>query len=307
VYRFLQAFFLFSVAAVAQPEVSITPRQRQSIPEQDKPIMRINVRQVMVPAVVTDANNRLFRGLKAENFRLLEDGVEQKINSFSVEEVPLSMGIVFDASSSMKGKLEVSVAAAKQVFLNGSPADEFSLVQFGDGAELASGFTNHGEAIQARLAQIRANGWTALIDGAYLALNEMRHSHNPRKVLLILSDGENNNSRYGENELLSFAKEAEVSIYSVRIGRTLARGTILEKLAAETGGRQIVVDNATGLAEAVRKMDEMMRHQYMLGYVSSAPNDGKRHNIKLELILSPSPSIPKLRITWRRGYMSLEP
>src|SRR5262249_17178830 len=146
-----------------------------------------------------------------------EEKKEQEIAQFSSEDAPLSVGIVFDCSGSMGRKLEKSRQAVAQFFKTANPEDEFFLVQFNDTADLVQPFTTNLEEIQSRLTFTQSKGRTALLDAIYLALHEMKKARNPRKALLVISDGGDNNSRYSEGEIKNLVREADVQIYGIGI------------------------------------------------------------------------------------------
>ena len=190
--------------------------------------LRLDVKLVFVPSTVTDPLDHLITTLPAESFRVLEDGVEQKIASFSREDGPVSLGFLFDSSGSMKNRIDSSVEALKQLFVTAIPGDEYFLVQFSDQAHLLSGFTSKPKDIYEALGVVQASGWTALLDAVALATNQIRLAKNPRKALLILSDGADNNSRFSEAEIRSRVLEADVRIYAIGI---LHRPKLLQQLA----------------------------------------------------------------------------
>jgi VWFA-related protein len=308
---------LVSVAAQDPPPVSITPRARpakdnaESILDR-RPNIRIDATLVTVPVVVTQAGNgRLLTGLEKKNFKLTEDKVEQEILSFSSEDAPLSVGVVFDASGSMGGKLQRSREAVAQFMKTANPEDEFFLVQFNDRPELTMPFTSDSGQIQNRLTFLQSKGSTALLDGVYTAMNEMKKARNGRKAILIISDGGDNNSRYTENEVKNFVREADVQIYAIGIyeaagarGRTpeeLSGPGLLADITESTGGRHFAVDNLADLPEVAAKIGLELRNQYVLGYTpKNIARDGKYR--KVEVKLMNVSKLPPLRARFREGY-----
>ncbi len=254
---------------------------------------------VQIPVTVTDALNRNVMNLKAGNFRLFDGEVEQRISSFSMTDAPVSTGIVFDTSGSMKHRIRDSRAAVKQFLATAVPNDEFSLVQFADNATLLSGFTRIAAEIERPLGSMAAHGWTALYDAMFLSMHQTRRAANPRRVLLVLSDGEDNNSRYTEAEMMSLVREGDVSVYAIGLF-TRARG--LERMAEETGGGMITVHNLSELPAAMDKLSHQIRNQYMLGYFpSNAANDGRYRKVRVEVNLPTG--TPPAHTSWRRGYI----
>jgi VWFA-related protein len=250
-------------------------------------------------------------GLEKENFKLIEDKKEQDIIQFSSEDAPLSVGIVFDCSGSMGNKLEKSRQAVAQFSKTANPEDEFFLVQFNDTAELVMPFTRNLEEIQNRLTFTQSKGRTALLDAIYLALHEMKKAKNPRKAVLVISDGGDNSSRYTENEIKSKVKEADVQIYAIGIYESIGARSrtpeelsgpgLLTEIAEQTGGRQYAVENLAELADIAAKIGVELRNQYILGYSPhNQDRDGKYRRVEVKL--NQPRGLPPLRAFWRHGY-----
>ena len=144
---------------------------------------------VVIPVSVTDTVNRFVLGLRKDDFKLFDNGVEEPIAHFSGEDVPLSIGIAFDISGSMDFKLRASREAAATMLKTMSPDDEAFLMEFNDKASLAVGFTSKTQEIKDALLKIQASGLTALLDAVKFALNEMKSAKNARKAIVIVSDG----------------------------------------------------------------------------------------------------------------------
>jgi VWFA-related protein len=267
---------------------------------------------VLIPVTVTDPLNRFVTGLDKDNFRLFEDKEEQTVTQFSSEDAPLSVGLVFDTSGSMGNKLMKSRQAAAAFFRTANPEDEFSLVQFNDRAELVIPFTTQSEEIQNRLTFTQSKGKTALLDAVYLALDNMRQkAKNPRKALLIISDGGDNSSRYTESEVKNLVREADVQIYAIGIfepashrGRTaeeLAGPSLLGEMAEQTGGRHFPIENVNELPDVAAKIGIELRNQYILGYSpANQQRDGKYRKVQVKLVQPRG--LPPLRAFWRMGY-----
>jgi Ca-activated chloride channel homolog len=265
----------------------------------------------LVGASVTDPMGRLVTGLEQEHFRVFEDGVEQEIVRFSSEDVPVSIGVIFDMSGSMTDKLDKSREAAVQFFRTANPQDEFFLVNFNDRAQLISPFTDSVDDLQNRLMYTSAHGLTALFDGVYLGLSQMRGAHNTKKALLILSDGGDNHSRYSETEIRKFVREADVQIYAIGLfepdgGPTPEeRGgpSLLADLTMMTGGRTFAVRNVNELPDIASKISMELRNQYVLGYrPSHHVHDGKWRKIKVKL--NPPKGLPPLNVSAKSGYFA---
>jgi Ca-activated chloride channel family protein len=294
-------------------QVGIEPRPKPSVKADPTPQSNIRVDStlVLIPVTVTDPLNRFVTGLDKENFKVFEDKKEQVVKQFSSEDAPLSVGVVFDCSGSMGHKLEKSRLAVAQFFKMANPEDEFFLVQFNDAATLIQPFTTNLEEIQNRLAFTQSKGRTALLDAVYLALHQMKKAKNPRKALLLISDGGDNNSRYTEGEIRNLVKEADVQIYAIGIyesagGRSrtpeeLSGPGLLTEIAEQTGGRQYPVDNLNELPDIAAKIGVELRNQYILGYSpQNLDRDGKYRRVQVKLVQPHG--LPPLRAFWRMGY-----
>lgn len=301
--------------APQQPRVNIEPRARPAqSSESDTPpgrTLRIDTTVVQIPVTVTDPLNRFVTGLEKEHFRLFEDKVEQSITHFSSEDAPITMGLVFDTSGSMGTKLQKSRQAVAQLMKTANPEDEFFLVQFSERPELTQGLTRDTEEIQSRLTFIQSKGRTALLDGVYLALHEMKNANNPRKALVIISDGGDNSSRYTESEIKNLVREADVQIYGIGIfeplasrGRTpeeLSGPSLLSEMAEQTGGHHFPVENLNELPDVAARIGIELHNQYVLGYApSNRERDGKYRHVQVKLVQPKG--LPPLRAFWRLGY-----
>jgi VWFA-related protein len=273
--------------------------------------IRVDKTLVLINVTVTDPLNRFVTGLEKEHFRLFEDKVEQKILQFSSEDAPISIGLVFDTSGSMGPKLQKSRQAAAEFFKTANPADEFFLVQFNDRPELMVPFTTDTDKLQSRLTFTQSHGRTALLDSVYLAMHEMKKAHNPRKALLIISDGGDNSSRYTETEIKSAVREADVQIFAIGIFEAMAnRGrtpeeasgpSLLNELAEQTGGREYAVENVAELPDIAAKIGIELRNEYILGYTpKNRERDGKYRRVQVKL--NQPRGLPPLRAFFRLGY-----
>jgi Ca-activated chloride channel family protein len=196
---------LIATAGLGHSQGPSKPPQ-QAASSQVKPIegIKVDVNLALVNVTVTDPLNRLVTGLEKENFRVYEDGVEQEVVTLSSEDIPVSIGLVFDMSGSMSDKVDKARQAAVQFMRTANPLDQFFLVSFNDRAELTSGFTSSVEELQNRMMFTAARGRTALLDAIYLGLSQMRGAHNGKRALLIISDGGDNHSRYNESDVKNF-------------------------------------------------------------------------------------------------------
>jgi VWFA-related protein len=286
------------------PQVSIVPRlsHRPEQPENGPGAIRLDVNLVLIPVTVTDTYERPVHGLRKEEFRLFEDGVEQNISQFFRQDGPISMGIVFDSSNSMLHKLAESRKAVSEFLKLSVPGDEFFLLRFSDRPETVCGFTKDTSEIEDGVSRIQSKGWTALFDAIYLGMHHMKRASNERKVMLILSDGGDNHSRYNEREIKRLVREYDVRLFAISI---LDRSPVLENLADESGGRAFHVKKLEELPGLAAKLSVELHSEYVLGYSpSKQQNDGKYRRLTVELV-KPAGGAP-LRTSWRRGYYGPE-
>ena len=315
-------FYSFFAAPWASPEdaTSITPRVRTSDADKDanSPVvekraatLRVDTTLVQINVTVSDPLNRFVDGLEKEHFRLFEDKVEQTILHLSRQDTPLSIVLVFDTSASMGPKLQRSRQAAAQFFKTANPEDEFSLIEFNDRPRLVVPFTTETTEIQNRLTFAQAKGSTALFDGVYMAMNQVQKARNPRKAILIISDGGDNHSRYTEGDVKNAVQESDVQIYGIGIFEPMvsrARAPeemmgpgVISKIAEWTGGRCYDVQSLKECSDIAAKIGLQLRNQYVLYYSSqNHTRDGKYRHVTLKLVQPRG--LPRLKAFYRRGY-----
>jgi len=283
------------------PGVSIKPRQ----------LIKLDVDLALLNVTVTDPYNRLVTGLEPDNFRVFEDNIEQEVVTFSAEDVPISIGVIFDFSGSMSNKVGKAREAAVQFFKTANQQDEFFLVSFNERAELSSSFTNSVEDLQSRMMLTAPKGRTALLDALYLGLSQMRGAHNAKRALLILSDGGDNHSRYNESDIKRLVKEADTQLYAIgifdpigsrnRSPEELAGPSLLSEVTEMTGGRVFAVEKLDELPDIASKIGMELRNQYVLGYrPSNKAHDARWRKVKIKL-RAPK-GLPPLSVFSKTGY-----
>jgi len=295
----------------AKPATDDMRRDTPAFPINPKKGIKMDVDLALINATVTDPYNRLVTGLDPDNFRIFEDNVEQEVVTFSSEDVPISIGVIFDYSGSMANKAAKAREAAIQFFKTANPQDEFFLVSFNERAELSSEFTNSVEDLQSRMLLTAPKGRTALLDAIYLGLSEMRSAHNAKRALLILSDGGDNHSRYNESDIKRLVKEADTQLYAIGIfdpvgyrNRTLEEGngpSLLSEVTELTGGRVFPVEKLEDLPDIATKIGMELRNQYVLGYhPSNKAHDARWRKVKIKL-RAPR-GLPPLTVYSKTGY-----
>jgi Ca-activated chloride channel family protein len=272
------------------------------------PRLRVDVDLVLVNVTVTDAFNRYVTGLGQENFQLWEDKVEHPIEYFSAENVPLSAGIIFDTSSSMENKLVPALAAANTLLSMSDPEDEYFLVRFSDSPELAQDFTTDIGKLQSQFLLTQARGTTSLYDALYLGIEKVARGSNARKAVILITDGEDNHSRYSLSDVKELAKERDVLVYSIGIVDPVdvqfpnlwGRAT-LQSLADLTGGVAFFPRQLDALVGMCARIGQDLKNQYVLGYrPSNHSNDGKWRKIQVKIKVPKG--APRLNVRSKTGY-----
>lgn len=299
-------------------DVHVTARMNGMVPATDArsvsdldpraSLIKKNVELVLVPVTITDDRDRVVTGLAKENFQVFEGKQQQEIRHFSSEDTPISIGILFDSSGSMKDKMDRAREAVHNFCQRANPQDEFFMVTFSDSPELIVDLTRNTEEIENKLMFVNPHGRTALIDAVYLAIKKMRQATYQRRAILIISDGGDNHSRYTESEIMNMVKEADVTIFGIGVfdrhfvtEEEQMGPELLEDLAATSGGRAFAVDTPNVLSEVAIKIGTELRNQYVLGYTPvKVQHDGKWHKINVKLALPRKFSF--LRIHSKTGY-----
>ena len=296
-----------SAAGADDPRVSVPLRTRVSAPAD----FRVDSDLVLIPVSVTDSRNHAVTGLERDAFRIFDDKAEQALVQFAREDVPLSVGIVFDASGSMRDKLPRSLEAVDQFLRVANPADEFFLVEFSNRARLTVPFTTDSGAIRDRLRRVEPRGKTALLDAVCLAMDSMKGARNARRALLILSDGGDNDSRYTETEMRRRVRESDLWVYAMGIydhpaaflpeEAGPAQG-LLQALAEESGGRHYAVEYLADLPDVAGRIGMELRNQYILGYrPSDSRRDARYHRVQVKVVAG-----RHLNVSWRPGYYGID-
>ena len=299
----LVLFALLTCALSAQDQPQ-RPEQNTK-PEIAAHQLKVDVDLVLATVTVTDRNGRFVTGLEKENFKIAEDKVPQDITYFSSEDIPLSVGIILDVSGSMKDKLKTAVEAAITFMKGGSPDDEYFLVEFADKPTEIEDFTNDIAKLQSRFMFSKAKGRTALYDAVYRGLAKLEGGNNQKRALLLITDGEDNRSRYTFSNVREFVKEKDVQMYAIGITSGWSDGSaeqgrsLLRDLASISGGNSFFPSSVLSLENICRNIATELKYQYVLGYHSTnQAKDGEWRKIKV------SAEYPnnKLTVRAKAGY-----
>jgi VWFA-related protein len=297
------------VAAAQQPA---EPPAGQEPEQGEGPPIRVFVEEVTIPFIVTDSRNRLVTDLTKEDFEVLEQKQPQPITSFAREtDVPLRIGLLVDTSNSIRDRLDFEQRAAADFLrmLLRPGVDKALLGSFDSMAELLQDFTDDLDKLIAAIQIMRAGGGTALYDAVYYASRDRLMVEAPlnsgfRRALVVLSDGEDNQSRFSRLQTLEIARRAEVMIYTIS---TNIRGTrtngdkVLEEFSGETGGRFFRPFTWDDLDDAFVSINDELRSQYSISFSPTTPRDGQFHEI--EIVARQK----GLRVRARRGYFATQP
>lgn len=308
-FTLIAAAFLAApiIAQVAGPLAPGRPPVDRSQPF-DKPI-QVDVEMVLVNVTVTDLQDHPVMGLQKDHFQIFENGVEQEVLTFSHEDAPISIGLLFDMSASMADKVDKARRAALQILKTANPQDDFFLVSFGNRAELTSAFTSNIDDLQEQMMSVTPKGRTALLDAISLGIDQMKNARNRKRALVVISDGGDNHSRNDETRIRSALKEADCQLYAMGIfdDRDMKRTreerkgpTLLSELAELTGGRVFPVSNLDELSDVAAKISMDLRDRYVLGYKPGSSHDGAWRTIKIKV--AASASLPPLRVVAKGGY-----
>jgi Ca-activated chloride channel homolog len=279
--------------------------------DHDGPALRERTELVTLSVTVTDGQGRAVAGLKPEHFEVYEDKVRQQVEFFREDDSPASVGVVFDTSASMQGKIE-RAREAFQAFVEAShPDDEYFLVTFNEQATLSAASTD-GDELLGLLRRAVPHGQTALYDAVYLALEALDRARHRKRALVVFSDGADNRSRYNIGELKRLVKERDVPIYCIasagaesascgRLCRMEAQ-VALDEIAGLTGGRAFFPVSYADLEDLTTRVALELRRRYSIGYTpSSASRDGRWRRVKLRV--SPAGAAQgRLVARTREGY-----
>jgi Ca-activated chloride channel homolog len=295
------------------------PQEMTAPKAKDKNLtIKVDVDLVMMYASVYDKIGHFVGGLKKDNFKLYEDGIEQKIDRFSQEDAPISMGILLDLSGSMRSKIDQVNKAALAFIRASNPQDQVFLIGFNNEVELLQDFTSDVDEITDALDNTITLGGTALYDAIYLGVQKSHTGSKAKKAVVVITDGEDRDSYYMLDELIAKVQELDVQIFSVGFlndipdkgiyGGGFSKSEsekardVLTRVAAETGGKSFFPDRLTDIHTIVAEIAGELRNQYGIGYVSSnVAHDGSFRRVKIDLL---GVNAANNRVRFRRGYFA---
>lgn len=281
---------------------SIGVRGQAALPQQSdnrqrEPVFRSATELVALNVTVNDEKGGALVGLHERDFKVYEDGVEQPISFFNAEQAPASWGLVLDRSGSMRDMIDDVYRAALHAIDDGTDEDETFIVTFSDRVDLVSDFVNDKHRLETAILGLRADGGTALWDAVVFGLNHIRRGQHRKRVLMVITDGEDNRSEVAFRDLIERAERAEVLIYPVgmmgsmtKLPRWIGGGgdparRELEKLAEVAGARAHFPVDIHECLETMRAIAREVSHQYSIGYYpTNTRRDGKWRKIRVDVV-----------------------
>ena len=271
----------------------------------------VNTDLVTLNVSVIDADGFQVSGLTKRDFAITDNKIPQDISFFGDTDLPLSISIVFDVSGSMSGKKIEQAKEALLAFIQTShPDDEYFLVGFNSQPQLLLERTRNAKSVIEKLSFVEPHGSTALYDASYLALDRVMQGMYPKRAILIISDGQDNNSRYTFSNLQRALKESGAILYAIGIegsavGMQDVYGKLLlDELASVSGGRVFFPRNSKQMNEAFEQIALELRHQYSIGYRPlNFALDGKWHRVKVKV--TPPSELKRVWVRSREGYYAV--
>ena len=271
---------------------------------------RVNVDIVSFSVTVLDEKRRLRTGLQPTDFKLYEDGVEQTINVFSHENVPLRMMVLLDTSASMEMKLPLAQEAASNFIRSLKPADQVEVVEFNDRVRTLAPLGSNFEEAIAAIRETEADGATSLYTAIYVSLKKLTapRADMARQALVLLTDGNDTRSLVAFDDVLALARKSNVLIYAISLRATkkdLEKDKYREaryalgKLSDETGGLTFAPESIRDLGGTYEKISTELRSQYSIGYTSTnTKTDGSWRRVQLHC------DVPGSQVRTRQGYFA---
>jgi Ca-activated chloride channel family protein len=308
-----------SQKSVGEPASSATPPVETPSTGPQKPGTEIegpvivNTDLITFTVTVTDTYGRFVSGLNKSAFTVLDEKLPQQITFFSDDDAPVSVGVIFDVSGSMSGEKVKRARDALSKFIQTSHnSDEYFLIAFNSRAQLLLDKTRDGNAVLDKLTFVNTRNNTALYDACYLGVEKVQRGAHPKRALLLISDGQDNNSRYTFNELRRLLKESDVVLYGIGIlsggdaGSSLGMEGqgILDELASVSGGKAFFPRSSAEMDDIFEQIALELRHQYSIGYKpTNFSNDGRWHKVKVKV--TPPRGLPRLFVRSKEGYYAI--
>ena len=283
-------------------------RAESTSPEQ-RYTLSVAVDLVVFNVTVTDKNRRPVSGLKADNFRVVEDDVEQEIRTVRAEDVPVTVGLVMDNSGSMAARRQDVISAAIEFVSSSNPQDEIFIVNFNDYVAVPlfgqSAFTSDYDELRNALLRTAAVGKTALYDGLSVALKRLDAGSHLRKALVVFSDGGDNASARTLDQVTAQAAASSATVFTIGMYDASdpdQNPKVLRELSKLTGGEFYRPTTSAELHSVWKKIAGGIRSQYTIGYVSSnTRRDGAFRKVRITAV---DRNRKSLQVETRAGYLA---
>jgi VWFA-related protein len=265
---------------------------------------RTGTRLVVLNVSVFDKDGKIVRDLPKSAFTVYENGEKQTVNVFRQDDVPISLGLIIDNSASMTDKRDLVASSALAMVKASNPQDEVFIINFNEKAVLAKDFTSDVKDLEKALRNLDAKGETAMRDALLLGIEHLRHSgHRDKKVLLVVTDGEDNSSMETQTHLVEVAQKNDVIIYAIGLlgaeePESAARAKKqLGELTEQTGGQSWFLKDVADIANITPDIAHEIRNQYILAYTpSNLAADGSFRKIRVDV------DLPNALVRTRTGY-----
>jgi Ca-activated chloride channel family protein len=292
---------------------SQTPGQATGKDADQKDTVIVNTDLVTLTVTVQDQLGRFVSGLGKPAFEVFDNNEKQEITFFSDEDAPVSIGVVFDVSGSMAGdKLSRARIALRKFVETSHNDDQYFLIGFNSRAQLLVDNTRDGDEVLDKLTFVQPKDQTALYDATYLGVQKVTRGAHKKRAILLISDGQDNQSRYTFSEVRRLLKESDVVVYAIGILDGADAGSsmgmegqaYLDELANVSGGKAFFPNTGAEMDEIFERIALELRHQYSIGYrPSNFVNNGKWRKLKVKV--TPPRGMPRLFVRTREGYFAI--
>jgi Ca-activated chloride channel homolog len=302
----------------AQQQSGVIPSPPPPVAQGPSHSIKQNVDMVVLHATVTNKNGDFVPGLTRNDFRVYEDKVEQSIAVFQRRDVPVTMGLVIDNSGSMREKRAQVAAAALTFVKTSNPQDEVFVVNFNDEyyIDTPGDFTHNMSDLQDALSRIDSRGSTALYDAVVASLGHLKKGHRDKRVLLVITDGDDDASRESFAQTVRIAEESDATVYAIGVfseddrkhDHSMVRHSerVLKEITEATGGMAYFPKDLAEVTPVCERVARDIRNQYTIGYYpSNSTKDGTFRRVEVKVF--PPTGMGKLDVRTRTGYYALKP
>ncbi|MGA2264559.1 MAG: VWA domain-containing protein [Acidobacteriota bacterium] len=303
------SLWLVLLFLLIMPPSDVRPQKYSMSPgsQGDPFTIAVKVGLVVLHATVLDSKGILVSGLDKEHFQVYEDGVPQQIDSFTHEDIPVTVGLVVDNSGSMGPKRPEVIAAALAFARSSNPQDQMFVVNFNEkvsfGLPDGTLFTDEAAQLRVAMSRIAADGMTALYDAVAAALEHLKKGNRDKKVLIVISDGGDNASQHKLAQIMTMAKQSDAIIYTIGVfdeDDPDQDPGVLRQLAKDTGGEAFFPRSVKDVSPTCERIAHDIRNQYTISYLpANGKQDGTYRAIQVK---AGAPGRGRLFVRTRTGY-----